>query len=87
METQRPCVGDLVLVHRTQDSYGLSRVREILEDSIFFDMEELDGIPLAATFARKKLDNHCSETHGTIRDRETLERDSEIDTKDVFSKG
>ena len=84
METQRPCVSDLVLVHRTQDSYRLSRVRKILEDSIFYYMEELDGIPLAATFAGKELDNHCSETNETIRVRETLERDSEIDARDMF---
>jgi len=50
-------------------------------------MEELDGIPLAATSTGKELDDHRSETHGTIRVRETLERDSEIDTKDVPPKG
>ena len=68
--------------------FGLYRIREIPEDSTFYYLEELDGTPLTATFAgirlkrfftRNELDNHRSETHGAIRARENLERDSDVE--------
>src|SRR5947207_14627500 len=107
-ETQKLHVGDLVLVHRTKDIYtrprarklddrwfGPYRIREIPEDSTFYYLEELDGTPLATTFAgnrlnrfftRNELDNHRSEARGTVRVRESLEREPET-ARDVPSEG
>jgi len=61
-------VGDLVLLHtgkRQQsrvlreklDNYwrGPYRIREVLENSTFYYLEELDGTPLAKTIARNRL--------------------------------
>jgi hypothetical protein len=62
--------------------FGPYRIREIPEDSTFYWLEELDGTPLAATFAgnrlkrffsRAELDNNRSEAHDTIRVRDALE--------------
>jgi len=107
-EAQKLRVGDLVLVHLTKDLYtrprarklddrwfGPYRIREIPEDSTFYYLEELDGTPLAATFAgnrlkrfftRNELDNHRSEARGTVRVRESLEREPET-ARDVPSEG
>jgi len=106
-EAQKLRVGDLVLVHHTKDTYtrprsrklndrwfGPYRIREIPENSTFYYLEELDGTPLAATFAgnrlkrfftRIELDNHRSEARGTIRVRESLEREQET-ARDVPSE-
>jgi Integrase zinc binding domain len=67
-EHQQLHVGDLVLLHRTQnlktyDSrrklddrwFGPYRIREIPEDSTFYLLEEIDGTPLAATIAGNRL--------------------------------
>ena len=59
-------VGDLVLLHRSQvrkrratklDDHwsGPYRIREIEPNSTFYRLEELDGTPLAATFAGNRL--------------------------------
>ena len=83
-------VGDLVLLHNTilQHSHsrkldhkwrGPFRIREIPKNSTFYRLEELDGTPLAASFAgnclkrfftRPELDAHRAETHDTIRVRD-----------------
>ena len=80
-------VGDLVLLHNTilehshsrklDDKWrGPYRIREIPPDSTFYRLEELDGTPLAATFAgnrlkrfysRRELDADREEVSNTIR--------------------
>ena len=67
-EAQQLHIGDLVLLHCTKAAYSRSRahklddrwsgpyrIRQILEDSTFYWLEELDGTPLAATFAGNRL--------------------------------
>ena len=64
--TQELHIGDLVLLHNTvlQHSHfsklddewrGPYRIREIPENSTFYCLEELDGVPLAASFAGNRL--------------------------------
>jgi len=103
-DAQQLRVGDLVLLHRTKYSTsrtravklddrwsGPYRIREIPDDSTFY-LLELDGAPLAGTFAgnrlkrffsRSALDNNRSEAHDTIRVREALEVDAEIRPGDM----
>jgi hypothetical protein len=90
-------VGDLVLLHNTvlqhSHSYKLDdkwrgpyRIREIPENSTFYRLEELDGTPLAASFAgnrlkrfftRSELDAHREEVHDIIRVRDSSELDED----------
>jgi hypothetical protein len=67
-DSQQLHVGDLVLLHRTGDTYsrvrakklddrwfGPYRITEIPQNSTFYRLEELDGTPLAATVAGNRL--------------------------------
>src|SRR4030095_13441001 len=96
-------VGDLVLLHNTvlQHSHsrklddkwrGPFRIREIPENSTFYRLEELDGTPLAASFAgnrlkrfftRAELDAHRAEIHDTIRVRDLCDLPDEDDEEEV----
>ena len=104
-EAQQLHVGDLVLVHRIMDSTSRSRprkldeqwsgpyrIREILENSTFYLLDELDGTQLKPTFAgnrlkrffsRVELDNNRAEAHDTIRIRDALEVDEEPQSGDM----
>jgi hypothetical protein len=63
-EAQQLHLGDLVLRHNTKDSYSRSRakklddrwsgpyrIRKIAENPTFYELEEVDGAPLATTFS------------------------------------
>ena len=94
-ELQQLHVGDLVLLHQSKNLtsrsvkmklddrwFGPYRIREVPQDSTFYRLEELDGIPLKATFAgdrlkrffsRAELDEDRVERHAVIRVRDALE--------------
>jgi len=89
--SQQLRIGDFVLLHNTKASYSRSRshklddqwfgpyrIRQILDYSTYYRPDELDGTPLAATFAgnrlkrffsRTELDDCRAESHETIRVR------------------
>lgn len=95
-------VGNLVLLHNTilehshsrklDDKWrGPYRIREVVEDSTFYRLEELDGTALAASFAgnrlklffkRAVLDDVRMEVHDAIRVRregEGMEEEENVD--------
>jgi hypothetical protein len=99
-------VGDLVLLHNSilQHSHsrklddkwrGPYRIREISDNSTFYHLEELDGTPLAATFAgnrlkkffsRAELDAQRTEQHETIRVRDLDDVEDVEETEDGIGR-
>ena len=94
-ESQRLSAGDLVLVHDTRHLnnrararklefswFGPYRIREVGQDSTHFYLKELDGVPLAKSFAgnrlkrffsRDELDRARQTIHDAIRVRSDFE--------------
>ena len=71
---------------------GPFRIREIPENSTFYRLEELNGTPLAATFAgnhlkrfftRRELDSQRAEIHDTIRVTDQLGLDHDDDEQEL----
>jgi len=100
-------VGDLVLLHNTilehshshklHDKWrGPYRIREIPENSTHYLLEELDGTPLAASFAgnrlkrfftRNELDEQREEMHDTIRVRDLTDQDDDVEEEEELMDG
>src|SRR5271154_5254608 len=96
-------VGDLVLLHNTKLQHSHSdkledkwrgpyRIREIPEGSTFYRLEELDGVPLAASFAgnrlkrfftRRELDLTREEVSAIIRVRNEGESEESGDKEEA----
>ena len=94
-DQQQLHIGDLVLLHNTAKQHtrsrahklddnwnGPYRIYEIAENSMFYRLEELDRMQLAASFpgnrlkkffSRETLDEDRAQLHNTIRVRDILE--------------
>jgi hypothetical protein len=72
-QQQQLHVGDLVLLHNSRSErqhsrklndnwFGPYRIREVIESSTYYRLEELDGTHLAASFAGNRLKRFFSRT-------------------------